>query len=265
VKICCEPTIAFEFTMNLSNLPTWFQPRCLSLVVAVLFAAGGRSFAAAADVPLPLKLPLPSFIGTPDDLPKGEHIEPPKDKPRAVMLAPNGVWNVALNRKVISSDKNPISGNMSQITDGIKEAVEDNIVELHKNVQWVQIDLENDYDICAVVLWHNFREMQFCRCVVVQAADDPDFTVNVRTFFNNDYENIAGLGLGKDKQYFETHEGKLIVTKGAKARYLRFYSKGSNVSALNYYTEIEVWGLRSTAADVSLAPLSLELPMPGFK
>jgi hypothetical protein len=28
-----------------------------------------------------------------------------------------------------------------------------------------------------------------------------------------------------------------------KARYLRFYSKGSNASALNCYTEIAVYGL----------------------
>jgi len=30
--------------------------------------------------------------------------------------------------------------------------------------------------------------------------------------------------------------------KGAKARYIRFYSKGSTESALNEYTELEVYG-----------------------
>ena len=45
-----------------------------------------------------------------------------------------------------------------------------------------------------------------------------------------------------DREYFETHEGKLIDAKGVKARYLRFYSKGSTESALNEYTEIEVYG-----------------------
>ena len=40
----------------------------------------------------------------------------------------------------------------------------------------------------------------------------------------------------------ETYEGKLINAKGVKARYLRFYSKGSTESALNEYTEIEVYG-----------------------
>ena len=37
-------------------------------------------------------------------------------------------------------------------------------------------------------------------------------------------------------------EGKLIDAKGARARFLRFYSKGSTESALNEYTEIEVYG-----------------------
>jgi hypothetical protein len=198
---------------------------------------------AADQAPLPIKLPMPSFKGTPDDLPKGPNIEPFTDKPRAPFMAPAGVQNVALNKKVTSSDKSPITGSVSQITDGNKEAIDDAVVEMHKNVQWVQIDLEQDYSIYALLLWHDHRYVQVFRCVVVQTADDPDFTKNVQTLFNNDFENVAGLGIGKDKQYFETNQGKLIDTKGVKARYLRFYSKGSNASALNCYTEIEVYGL----------------------
>jgi len=200
---------------------------------------------AADTAPLPLKLPMPSFKGTPDDLPKGEHIEAFTDKPRAPFMAPAGVQNVALNKKVTASDKSPITGSVSQITDGNKEAIDDAVVEMHKNVQWVQIDLEKDYDIAAIVIWHDHRYVQVFRCVVVQSAEDPDFTKNVQTIFNNDYENIAGLGIGTDKQYFETNQGKLLDTQGKKARYLRFYSKGSNASALNCYTEIEVYGLPS--------------------
>ena len=37
----------------------------------------------------------------------------------------------------------------------------------------------------------------------------------------------AGLGIGKDREYFETNEGKLVDAKGIKARYVRLYSKGS--------------------------------------
>ena len=78
--------------------------------------------------------------------------------------------------------------------------------------------------------------------MIVQVADDPDFKQNARTLFNNDSKNTSGLGSGADREYFESYEGKLINAKGVKARYIRFYSKGSTESALNEYTEIEVYG-----------------------
>ena len=78
--------------------------------------------------------------------------------------------------------------------------------------------------------------------VVVQIADNAEFTENVRTLFNNDIENKAGQGAATHKQYFETNEGKLIEVKGAKARYVRLYSRGSTESALNEYTIVEIWG-----------------------
>ena len=48
--------------------------------------------------------------------------------------------------------------------------------------------------------------------------------------------------MGTDREYFETFEGKLINPKGVKGRYVRAYSKGSTESALNEYTELEVYG-----------------------
>jgi hypothetical protein len=60
--------------------------------------------------------------------------------------------------------------------------------------------------------------------------------------FNNDQDNSSGLGVGTVREFFETREGKLINAKGAKARYLRTYSKGNSESVLNEYTEIEVYG-----------------------
>lgn len=93
------------------------------------------------------------------------------------------------------------------------------------------------------MIWHNHNRIALFLGVVVQAADDAEFTKNVWTLFNNDHNNLTGLGMGTDKQYFETHEGKLIDAKGIKARYLRFYSNGSNRSPLNAYQEIEAWGL----------------------
>ena len=193
--------------------------------------------------PLPLKLPLPTLKGTPDDLPKGANIEPPPEKPRPPFLAPKGATNVALNKKVTSSDRRPITGDLSQITDGKKEAYDDQAVEMRKGVQWVQIDLGEACDIYAVVVWHDHRVLQVFRSVVVQASDDPDFIENVAVLYNNDTENAAGLGIGFDRQYFETQHGRLIpAAKDVRARYLRLYSKGSNLSALNCYQEVEVYG-----------------------
>ncbi len=193
--------------------------------------------------PLPLKLPLPTLKGTPDNLPTGPQIEPLTDKLRPAFLAPKGARNVALHKKVTASDKKPINGQLQQITDGQKDALDDQVVEMRKGVQWVQIDLGEPCELYAIVVWHDHRLIQAFRSVVVQAADDPDFVDNVTVLFNNDTENVAGLGIGFDKQYFETQQGKLIPVKNnLRTRYLRFYSRGSNSSAWNCYQEIEAYG-----------------------
>jgi hypothetical protein len=76
----------------------------------------------------------------------------------------------------------------------------------------------------------------------VQTADDPDFITNVNTVFNNDHDNSAGMGVGKDKHYVETSEGKLVDAKGVQGRYVRLYSNGNNGNDLNHYIEVEVFG-----------------------
>ena len=50
------------------------------------------------------------------------------------------------------------------------------------------------------------------------------------------------MGLGKDKNYVETSEGRLVDAKGSQARYLRLYSNGSNANDMNHYIEVEVYG-----------------------
>ncbi len=218
-------------------------PRFAEMFLAMALAAAISLDSAAAELaPLPLKLPLPTLKGTPDDLPKGSNVEPIPEKPRPAFMAPKGARNLALNKKIIASDKSPFWGELSQITNGNKEAFDDQVVEMRKGVQWVQIDLGEVCEIYAVVVWHDHRLLQVFRSVIVQAADDPDFVGNVTTLFNNDTENAAGLGIGTDRQYFETNQGKLIVANGVKARYLRFYTNGSNLTAVNRYQEIEVYG-----------------------
>lgn len=199
----------------------------------------------AADdlAPLPIKLPNPTLKGTPEDLPSGPNVEPLPEKEPAPFMAPKGVKNVAMKKPVTGSDKNPITGKLDQITDGDKEAFDDQVVEMRKGVQWVQVDLEEAYKIFAVSLWADHRYIQVYHCVIVQVADDAEFTKNVRTIYNNDFENKANLGVGKDREYFETRWGRNINAKGEVARYVRWYSKGSHLSALNNRTEMEVYAL----------------------
>ena len=193
-------------------------------------------------VPLVLKLPAPAFKGTPKDLQVGPNVEPFSDKPRAPMLVPPDLQNIAPDSTVTCSDKNVPTDNLAKLTDGDKEASDQSIIFLRKGRQWVQMDFGNPQELFALVIWHAHNMAKVYHDVIVQVADDPDFVKHVRTIFNNDSDNSSGLGVGANREYFETCEGKLINAKGVKARYIRFYSNGSTESALNEYTEIEVYG-----------------------
>ncbi len=218
----------------------WVAGVVLAVVVGRL---GGFTAMAAEQAPLDIKLPIPAFMGTPTDIPESEHIEKPSDKPRPPFMAPKGTRNLAQGKKVTLSDSNPINGAAELVTDGVKEAGDENVLEMRRRLQWAQIDLEKPARIYAVLIWHAHDTPQIAHDVIVQVADDPDFTQNVQTIYNNDYDNSAGLGVGKDKEYFESYEGRLMDAKGVTGRYLRSYSQGSTYTALNRYTEIEVYGL----------------------
>lgn len=215
----------------------------LIMGVGAAVAFGGNLSTRAEDlVPIDLQLPAAAFSGTPAEIVSNEHLEKISEKDRPPFLAPKGVKNLALGKKVTSSDKSPMSGSLDLVTDGDKESNDSSYVELRRKLQWVQIDLEAPHEIYAIVFWHAHSIAHVYTAVVVQVADDAEFSQNVRTLFNNDYENVSGLGTGQDKQYYETHEGKLVDAKGQKARYVRLYSKGSTYSPLNRYTEVEVYG-----------------------
>jgi hypothetical protein len=192
-------------------------------------------------VPIPLQLPKPMFEGTPQNL-SVKNLEKPLGKPREPFLAPAGVTNVAKGKKVTSSDAEPVIGDLEQVTDGDKKGAEGSFVELGPGVQWVAVDLGAPQEIYAVVFWHFHKTPRVYMGVIVQLADDAGFTKNVRTIFNNDAENKAGQGAGKDMNYIETAEGKLVDAKGAKARFVRLYSRGNNANDLNHYVEVEVYG-----------------------
>jgi hypothetical protein len=196
--------------------------------------------------PLPLVLPEPALAGTPPNLPTNTTAEPLSSKKRPTFFAPKGVVNVALDKPVSASSSNLITGELRQITDGKKGAYEENVVTLRRGLQWVQVDLQGEFKLYAIVLWHDFSEAVVYRDVIVQVSDDAEFHTGVHTLFNNDQKNVAGLGLGTDREYFDnplTGAGNLIDARGVTARYIRCYSNGSTANALNTYIEVEAYGL----------------------
>jgi len=203
--------------------------------------SAGTETAVTKFVPIDIELPKPMFVGTPQDT-RVANLEKPLGKPRPPLLAPAGTTNVALGKPVASSDEEPIIGEIEMITDGDKEAADGSYVELAPFVQHVTIDLEAIHEIYAIVMWHYHKQARVYFDVVVQVADDPDFITNVRTLFNNDIDNTAGIGVGEEMHYTETNEGKLIDAMGVKARYVRLYSNGNTSNDLNHYIEVAVFG-----------------------
>jgi len=207
---------------------------------ALLFLAAG--WAGAQLQPLPVALPKPLFEGTPANL-KVPNLEKPLGKPRPPFLAPAGTANVAKGKPVTSSVSDPAIGELEMLTDGEKAGTDGSYVELGQGVQWVVIDLKQKFTLYAIAVWHYHKSARVYSDIVVQVADDPDFLIDVRTIFNNDQDNTAGLGIGRDQNYVETNEGKLIDAKGVVGRYLRLYSNGNDTTPLNHYVEVEAWGV----------------------
>src|SRR5436190_1294302 len=90
---------------------------------------------------------------------------------------------------------------------------------------------------------HEHRYVQAMHDVILQVSDDPEFKTGLTTLYNNDTDNSARLGVGTDREYFELEFGRVVAGKGVKARYVRGYTKGSSLSALNCWEEIEVYAL----------------------
>ncbi len=182
------------------------------------------------------------FVGTPVPV-RLPNLETPRVGRRPDFMVPKGVVNLALNKKVTSSDMEPVLGDLSLITDGEKDGDEGNYVELGKGKQWVQIDLEKPAKLYAIVVWHFHSQARAYKAVAVQVSNDPNFVDGVKTLFNNDDQNVLGFGVGKDPTYIETYEGRIIDAQGDTARYVRLYSDGNTTSDMNHYIEVEVYGL----------------------
>ncbi|MCX5769797.1 MAG: hypothetical protein NTZ09_05940 [Candidatus Hydrogenedentes bacterium] len=213
----------------------------LLTAIAIVFAA---QWAVAADVELKLDLPKPMFVGTPKNI-VSDNLDPDTGKKRPAFIVPEGLTNLAAGKPVSASDEEPIIGELEMITDADKEGADGSFVEFGPGVQWVQIDLGSPQEIFAVVAWHYHSQARLYRDVIARVSDDKDF-IKYTEIFNNDHDNTAKLGIGKNFDYIETNEGKLIDAKvkglPAKGRYVRLYSNGNTSNDMNHMIEVEVWG-----------------------
>ena len=190
---------------------------------------------------LKLDLPKPMFVGTPRNI-RSSNLERITGKKRAPFYVPQGTALLSLEKAVSGSDMEPIIGEVEFVTDGEKSGEDGYYVEFGPGMQWIQIDLEGSFELHALLVWHYHSQARVYRDVIVQVSDDPDFVSGVTTVFNNDHDNSAGLGIGRDKEYIEVNEGRLIDSKGVAARYVRLYSQGNTSNDMNHYVEVEVHG-----------------------
>ena len=218
---------------------------CRTLACSFLLLALGLAPLGAQPDPgkeeLKLKLPKPMFIGTPTNIRSG-NLEKITGKSRGAFYVPKGTVLLSLKKTVTSSDTAPVIGELDMITDGEKSGGDGYFVELGPAPQWVQVDLGASRALHGILIWHYHTQARVYRDVIVQISDDPNFKTAVTTVFNNDHDNSAKLGAGKEKEYIEVAEGKLIDPKGTKGRYVRLYSNGNTTNDLTHYVEVEVYG-----------------------
>jgi hypothetical protein len=174
------------------------------------------------------------FVGTPRNI-KTANLETITGKSRGPFMVPKGTRLLSADKPVLSSDMQPVIGDLAFVVDGEKSGEDGYFVELGPGRQWVRIDLGKTAALSAIFVWHYHSQARVYRDVAVQISEDKDFLKNVVTVFNNDHDNTLGLGAGKDKEYIETNEGRLIDPRGAPGRYLRLHSKGNTSNDMNHY------------------------------
>jgi hypothetical protein len=213
-------------------------PRNITTALTVLALAVTAS--AADTVPLKVEYPKPLFAGTPRPV-SLPNLEPAGIK-RPDIMVPADTKLLSKGKPVTSSDSLPVIGELSFITDGDKTGIDGAYVELGPGVQWVQVDLGAASKIAAVAVWHFHSQARVYHDVVIQISNDKDFKSGVTTIFNNDDDNSAKMGKGKDLAYVEVNHGRVVDAKGATGRYVRLYSNGNTSDELNHYCEVEVFG-----------------------
>jgi hypothetical protein len=221
-------------------------------VFALCMLAGGVLLAASAQVRKTVVLDLGIGVdavtrATPGN-PKG--LRPPhlrKEVKRKPFMVPRGVRNLALYKRATSSVNESVTGDVDQVNDGIKKSGEFDYVEFAGGHHWIQVDLGAVHRIHAVAIWHFYKNATIYKDVIVQIADDTAFTRNVRTLFNNDHDNSAGMGQGTDTAFYTRWWGELVDARGPEsdgspARYVRVYTADGVEGEAIRFVEVEIYG-----------------------
>jgi hypothetical protein len=203
-----------------------------------------RKSARVSKVELLIPLPKALFINTP--IPMDEpNIAPGRAEGvgRPVITVPVGTVNLARGKPATSNESLPVVGDLDMVTDGERSGQDGYNVDLGFGKKWVQIDLGVRANIFGVSVWHFHADPIAYRDVIVEVADDEDFTENVQVVFNSDHDNSYGKGIGEDQGYVETNEGKFMYCPpSTTGRYVRLYSQGNTSNDQNHYIEVEVYG-----------------------
>lgn len=154
------------------------------------------------------------------------------------VTAAGATHNLAAGKSVTSSAS---FTDIYRTTDGVMNTALYSDSYPNTGIQWVQIDLSESNNISCIKLWHYFGDARKYHDVIVQLSNDSAFATGVTTVFNNDSNNSARRGKGRNSEYIETSSGLEIVFAAVNARYVRFYSNGSTANNYNHYVEIKMY------------------------
>ena len=130
-----------------------------------------------------------------------------------------------------------------------------NTINVGTGLKNIVIDLGDDKNfVDGLNVWKYYDDAnrgRTYRDLIFQLSPNRNFSSGVTTRFNNDADNSAGQGAGTDPEHGLLPEGKPIYFPPTKARYVRLWSNGSNHNQDNLYTEVQVYGMKNLAFDIT--------------
>lgn len=165
------------------------------------------------------------------------------------------VINVAKNKPLTLKDPTKMTyGQLSHLNDGkVDNRNEYVLVQVADGPQWVQVDLEQPFDVQRVNIRSDWgsdaNSRRVARDYIVQLSDDPTFTTGVTTIYNNDKDNSSGQGVGTDDPFVEAADGSgknIILDDTVSARYVRWWANGHDrlsgaYNSVNTMLELQVF------------------------